>query len=313
MDMSAFPRMLYFQKKLLPHTQLLRWAQWFSRWDLQVKNIKGSNNILADYLSRQPLRSIMPIPLVYPLELVHDLPFEVRTTILEILQEKRSQNNFHKYLELSIFNHGRIFKHLPHPDYPFLIPHSICNYYHLPAESLCYLWYLFEAYIVAFIFDIPRLYVYLNQCQINPDLTINQAGLMKFLKWFHPIPIWQQMLHTHHQKYAIISFKNPIDIIRDNEEQMVYYTHDPRTEILYWFSYNLAEEYNLHPLEWVMFKDRMCTLNQRNYTEISVMIAVNSFADPQHPISERLYDNLLGFFDRTGFLGKSSAKSLPFV
>lgn len=94
---------------------------------------------------------------------------------------------------------------------------------------------------------------------------------------------------------------------------MVYYTHDPRTEILYWFSYNLAEEYQFYPVEWVMFKDRMCTLNHRNYTEIPVMIAADPFADPQHPISERLYDNLLAFFERTGFLGESSTKSSPFV
>lgn len=113
------------------------------------------------------------------------------------------------------------------------------------------------------------------------------------LKWFHSISTWQQMLHTHHRKYVIISFKNPTDIIRNNEEQMVYYTHDPRTEILYWFSYNLAAEYQFYPAEWVMFKDRMCTLNHRNYAKIPVMIAADSFANPQHLISERLYDNLL--------------------
>lgn len=95
------------------------------------------------------------------------------------------------------------------------------------------MWYLFEVYTISFIFDVPKLYAYLNQCQINPDMTINQAGLMKFLTWFHPIPTWQQMLHIHHRKYAIISFKNPTDIIWDEEGQMVYYIHDPRTEILY--------------------------------------------------------------------------------
>lgn len=84
---------------------------------------------------------------------------------------------------------------------------------------------------------------------------------MKFLKWFHPIATWQQMLHGHHRKYAIITLNNLTDIIRDDEEQMVYYTHDHRTEILYWFSYNLAEEYSIHPADWVLFKDRMYTFN----------------------------------------------------
>lgn len=313
MDMSAFPKMLQFQKKLLPHPQLLRWAQWFSRWDFQTKNIKGTNNILADYFSSKPLHSLMPIPLVYLLKPVHDLPFEVRTKVLEFLQTKRSHSNFHTYLEISIFNHGRIFKHIPHPDYSYLIPYCIPNYYHVPLETLCYLWYFFESYSVAFIFDILRLYAYLNQCQINPALTINQAGLMKFLKWFYPIPTWQQMLQVHHCKYAIITFKNPTDIIRDNEEEMVYYTHDARAEIIQWYSYNLMEEYGLHPVDWILFKDHMCTLNQRSYAEIPVMIATDPFADPQHSISEQLFDSLLAFFDRTGFLGDSSVESLPFV
>lgn len=203
----------------------------------------------------------MPIPLVYPLEPIHDLPFEVRTTVLEFLQEKRSHHNFQKYLKISIFNHERIFKHLPHLDYQYLIPHCIRNYYHVPSETLCYLWYLFESYTIVFIFDIFRLFAYINQCQINPALIINQTGLMKFLKWFYPIPTWQQMLHVHHRKYAIITFKNLIDIIWDNEEEMTYYTYDPRTKIIYWYSYNLIEEYSIHLVDWVMFKDRMCTLN----------------------------------------------------
>lgn len=57
----------------------------------------------------------------------------------------------------------------------------------------------------------------------------------------------------------------------------------------------------------------MCTLNRRNCAKIPVMIAADPFADPQHPITERLYDNLLSFFQRTGFLGKSLAESSPFV
>lgn len=132
--------------------------------------------------------------MVYPLEPVYDLPFEVRTKVLEFLQTKRSHSNFHRYLEISIFHHGRIFKHLPHLEYPYFIPHFIRNYYHVPLETLYYLWYLFEADTVAFIFKIPHLYAYLNQCIINPALTIHQAGVMKWLQWFHSITTWQQML-----------------------------------------------------------------------------------------------------------------------
>ena len=31
MDMSSFPKMLQFKRKMLPHPQLLRWANWFSQ------------------------------------------------------------------------------------------------------------------------------------------------------------------------------------------------------------------------------------------------------------------------------------------
>ena len=54
MDMSSFPKMLQFKRKMLPHPQLLRWSNWFSQWSFQVKHIKGKNNLITDYLSRKP-------------------------------------------------------------------------------------------------------------------------------------------------------------------------------------------------------------------------------------------------------------------
>ncbi|GKE63772.1 putative reverse transcriptase domain, viral movement protein, partial [Tanacetum coccineum] len=50
MDMSSFPRMLQFKRKMLPHAQLLRWSNWFSQWKFTVKHIKGTENVLADSL-----------------------------------------------------------------------------------------------------------------------------------------------------------------------------------------------------------------------------------------------------------------------
>nr|GEW68793.1 hypothetical protein [Tanacetum cinerariifolium] len=52
MDMSSFTRMLQFKRKMLPHAQLLRWSNWFSQWKFTVKHIKGTENVLADFLSR---------------------------------------------------------------------------------------------------------------------------------------------------------------------------------------------------------------------------------------------------------------------
>lgn len=48
-----------------------------------------------------------------------------------------------------------------------------------------------------------------------------------WLQWFHPIPMWKQMLQIHHVKYAIITLKNPTGIIQDDQEEIVYYKHDP--------------------------------------------------------------------------------------
>lgn len=57
----------------------------------------------------------------------------------------------------------------------------------------------------------------------------------------------------------------------------------------------------------------MSILNHQRYDDIPIIMAADPFADPQHPISQRLYDSLLAFFDRTGFLGDSSMESSPFV
>ncbi|GJZ87937.1 putative zinc finger, CCHC-type containing protein [Tanacetum coccineum] len=50
-DMSSFLRMLQFKRKILPHAQLLRRSNWFLQWKFIVKHIKGTKNILADFLS----------------------------------------------------------------------------------------------------------------------------------------------------------------------------------------------------------------------------------------------------------------------
>ncbi|KAL4564350.1 hypothetical protein LXL04_028411 [Taraxacum kok-saghyz] len=77
MDMASFPRMLQFKRKMLPEAQLLRWANWFSQWKFTVKHIKGTNNVLADFLSRPrdyksrvtPSTSSKPIKMVHLIEL----------------------------------------------------------------------------------------------------------------------------------------------------------------------------------------------------------------------------------------------------
>ena len=66
MDMSSFPKMLQFKRKMLSHLQLLRWSNWFSQWSFEVKHIKGKDNLITDYLSIKPPAintTIVPLPL----------------------------------------------------------------------------------------------------------------------------------------------------------------------------------------------------------------------------------------------------------
>ncbi|MBA0762904.1 hypothetical protein Gotri_012451 [Gossypium trilobum] len=62
MDMSSFPKMLKFKQKDIPHPQLLRWSEWFSKYSFDVKHIKGKTNVLADILSR-PFENFIIKPL----------------------------------------------------------------------------------------------------------------------------------------------------------------------------------------------------------------------------------------------------------
>nr|KJB06691.1 hypothetical protein B456_001G159600 [Gossypium raimondii] len=52
MDMSSFLKMLKFKQKEIPHPQLLRWSEWFSKYSFDVKHIKGKTNVLADILTK---------------------------------------------------------------------------------------------------------------------------------------------------------------------------------------------------------------------------------------------------------------------
>ncbi|KAK8562834.1 hypothetical protein V6N12_010900 [Hibiscus sabdariffa] len=41
MDMSSFPQMIKFKQKIIPNPQLLRWAEWFSKYSFDCKHIKA--------------------------------------------------------------------------------------------------------------------------------------------------------------------------------------------------------------------------------------------------------------------------------
>ena len=116
--------MLQFKRKMLPHPQLLRWANWFSQWSFQVKHIKGKDNLITDYFSRKPPvlnTTIISSPLcVYPiidpssssgpssavpndiLNMIENLPLEIKDQIKTLTLKARAKRIIrvlHDYLK----------------------------------------------------------------------------------------------------------------------------------------------------------------------------------------------------------------------
>jgi len=64
MDCSSFPKMLQFKLKMLPHPQLLRLVEWFSKYTFTVEHIKGIKNLIPDMLTRPPKTQTLLLPLI---------------------------------------------------------------------------------------------------------------------------------------------------------------------------------------------------------------------------------------------------------
>ena len=144
MDMSSFPKMLQFKRKMLPYPQLLRWSNWFSQWSFQVQHIKGKDNVITDYLSRKPQvlnTTIISPPLcVYPitnpssssgpssahsddiLNMINNLPPKIKDQIKTLTFDARSKRIIrvlHNYLK----DHQRLLLAIfPNIDQPWKTP-----------------------------------------------------------------------------------------------------------------------------------------------------------------------------------------------
>ncbi|KAL2471404.1 Uncharacterized protein Adt_39540 [Abeliophyllum distichum] len=124
MDMSDFPKMMNFKQKQIPNSQLLRWAEWFSNFNFEVKHIKGHNNLLPDLLSRPKskpmINKIIPVicmigpsyskpsssrpPEIYPN--IQKFPPEIHDLIANKTLKARSKELMLKYQSIVIQNHG---------------------------------------------------------------------------------------------------------------------------------------------------------------------------------------------------------------
>ena len=178
MDMSFFPKMLQFKRKMLPHPQLFRWSNWFSQWTFQVKHIKGKDNLITDYLSRKPLAInttiVLPPLYVYPiidpssfsgsssappndiLNMIENLPLEIKGQIKILTLEARSKkiirvlHNYHKE------HHNHFLAINPNLDHPWKTPFTLWMTNWTVIHHF-YMWYLLNEYYLCLYFE-PKFY-----------------------------------------------------------------------------------------------------------------------------------------------------------
>ena len=179
--MSSFPKMLQFKRKMLPHPQLLRWANWFPQWSFQVKHIKGKDDFITDYLSKKhPVLNtvIIPPPLcVYPitdpssssgsssinpddiLKMIENFPPKIKDQIKTLTLEARSKriiNILHNYIK----DHHKLFLAIfPDIDQPWKTLFAFWITQWTVAHYL-YMWYFLNEYYLCLHFE-PEFYRYI--------------------------------------------------------------------------------------------------------------------------------------------------------
>ncbi|KAK8494604.1 hypothetical protein V6N11_064766 [Hibiscus sabdariffa] len=217
MDMSSFPQMIKFKQKIIPNPQLLRWAEWFSKYSFDCKHIKGKTNVLADLLTRpkqnqthaimmyRPSSSKPSRPPNTPKEnpettfnippnLNPEFPPEVYRLVLENQFHSKAREMIFEY-QLDIFRNygGLMLKPFGlHLDYPFIHPIHF-DITEVPDEVKWLLWYFTHIYDVAMQFVLPDLQSFIDQAiqGIDPPITRNLATI---LRWFFPLSNWKSML-----------------------------------------------------------------------------------------------------------------------
>ncbi|KAK9029789.1 hypothetical protein V6N11_026891 [Hibiscus sabdariffa] len=222
--------MLKFKQKTVSYPQLLRWAEWFSKYSFDCKHIKGKTNVLADLLTRPKIMmyrassSKETVPgkkqkkdpetaFNIPPNLNPEFPPEVYRLVLENKFHSKTRDMIFEY-QLDIFrNYGGLMLS-PfglHPDYPFIHPIHF-EITEVPDEVKWLLWYLTHMYQIAIQFVLPDLQELINEAiqGIEPAITRN---LVVILKWFFPLSQWKDIIKQattkSHGYFIIIIFYKP--------------------------------------------------------------------------------------------------------
>lgn len=94
MDMSSFPKKIQFKKKVLPQSQLLRCASWFSQWTFDVNTSKEKESSFH-FLSRTQCQISTIVPMIYiisPESSSHESLMYMIITLRQRIQEKLLDN-----------------------------------------------------------------------------------------------------------------------------------------------------------------------------------------------------------------------------
>ncbi|KAK8535312.1 hypothetical protein V6N12_056834 [Hibiscus sabdariffa] len=243
MDMSSFPQMLKFKQKTVPHPQLLRWAEWFSKYSFECKHIKGITNVLADLLTRpnsnqiqlmmyraSSSKEIIPkkkekkeleAAFNIPPNLNPEFPPEVYRLVLENKFHAKTNDMVFEY-QLDIFrDYGGLMLN-PfglHPDYPFIHPIHF-EITEVSDEVKWLLWYLTHMYQIAIQFVLPELQYFLDEAIKGTESAITR-NLVVILKWFFPLSHWKKLLNKlrHRTKGTLSSLSSTNHNILCNMEK----------------------------------------------------------------------------------------------
>jgi hypothetical protein len=164
MDCSSFPKMLQFKRKMLPHPQLLRLADWFSKCTFTIKHIKGNKNLIPDMLIKPPKSQTLLFPLILmasasnppPTEQdfpANDLPPLAQEMVLNHILDLQAKDKLFSLQDYFLLNYDMsslCFQSLGiHPKYPFIHLFTFKHAGLFPKELYFFLWYFCHMYHIA--------------------------------------------------------------------------------------------------------------------------------------------------------------------
>ena len=216
--------MLELKNKIPPSPQILRLKEWFSRYDFEVKHIKGKQNIIPDFLSRPREHSTHQQGIIsekkssitifsdhrdYPFIMMneasssnqnsHEFPPEL-TRIQPItpgIIKTFSQTHMFHYLATTIQDHQ--IKPKPtwfNPFAPYLNIFPILLDKVFTESDMWYLWCVTTLYKYPIILPTIKLIRYLEGHTQN-------TLICKFLSWFAPISWWKEQAHKEAERLHV--------------------------------------------------------------------------------------------------------------